>query len=427
MTLEKNPNLRITVFTSLYFSQGVPTGFVTITITAIWANLGYSSSDIAMLLVISYLPWALKIFFAPFVDGHTSSKMGSRRPWIILSQAGMIITLLIMTMISGLIDKMILLGSSLFIYNSFCSLQDVSTDALAINYLEKDERGRVYGLMWGGKIFGIAFGGLGLSTIHEYFGFDMVLWTQIILLFSVLILPLRIREKESDSWLSLDLIQFYRSKNKKNGFSLKHLIKEIKYSFKPTSIRMIGILALVAALPTRMLVVIGPVFTISVAGWTSLGYSQFAGGPALLFGILGAITGGFLSDKLGRNRTLIYAQIGLFSILMVFSTVDSLWLNSGLVALFIGLGVFFDLVLKTTLGSLFMDVTDKKIAATQFTIFMTLGNLCNVLGALLIIPLDHVFKFAGLFMSAAVLCLGIILFLKNNNLQDAFIPVGVKA
>ena len=42
-----------------------------------------------------------------------------------------------------------------FVHNCFASLQDVATDALAVDLLEDDERGRVNGMMWASKLLGI--------------------------------------------------------------------------------------------------------------------------------------------------------------------------------------------------------------------------------------------------------------------------------
>lgn len=414
------------MLTSLYFSQGIPTGFITITLAALWAGMGYSASAIASLLVISYLPWAFKILFAPFVDKYTNSTMGRRRPWILISQFAMIGTLIGMTSITGIIEKPIILGLFLFLYNSFCSLQDVSTDALAIDQLKVYERGLANGFMWSGKIVGIAFGGFGLGTLLESMSFEGILWIQIITLSAVFLIPLFILEEEGNKRFSWSGFMLKRDRKKIGNFEFTVLINEIRSAFEPIPIRLIGVLALVAALPTRMLVVIGPVFTIEAAGWTSLGYSQFAGGPALLFGVIGALVGGFFADRFGRRKTLLYAQIGICVLLFSFTFASSWWGNAAVVAIFIGAGVFFDVVLKTTLAALFMDVTRKDVAATQFTIFMTMGNLCNVLGALIIIPLDFVFGFAGLFLSAAMLSIAILVFLSYKKLRLAFIPAGVR-
>lgn len=42
-----------------------------------------------------------------------------------------------------------------------------------------------------------------------------------------------------------------------------------------------------------------------------------------------------------------------------------------------------------------------RIAATQFALFMALSNLCNVLGSIVIVPLDRFLDYSGIFIAGA--------------------------
>ena len=74
--------------------------------------------------------------------------MGKRRPWIILSILSMSLTIFIAAMLSKNAINPLLLGITFFSTLLATSILDVSTDGLAIDILNDNERGIVNGLMW---------------------------------------------------------------------------------------------------------------------------------------------------------------------------------------------------------------------------------------------------------------------------------------
>ena len=93
--------LRLTTLCALYLVQGIPTGFVTITLAALMAAQGYSAGAVAQLLALSWVPWAIKILYGPFLDQYTASRMGRRRPWLLIAQSGMLVALCILITLPG--------------------------------------------------------------------------------------------------------------------------------------------------------------------------------------------------------------------------------------------------------------------------------------------------------------------------------------
>jgi PAT family beta-lactamase induction signal transducer AmpG len=116
---------------------------------------------------LAILPWTFKFFWAPMIDGFRMPSLGLRRPWIAVAQFGMAVTLLGALSTGALDDAATIryIAWVFFVHNCFASLQDVATDALAVDLLEDDERGRVNGMMWASKLFGIGVGGAVLGKI----------------------------------------------------------------------------------------------------------------------------------------------------------------------------------------------------------------------------------------------------------------------
>ncbi|MCH2162653.1 MAG: MFS transporter, partial [Phycisphaerales bacterium] len=154
---------RLLVLCGLYVAQGVPFGFVTVTLAAALATAGATTEAIGSIIAMSTLPWAMKWIAGPFVDRFTIASMGRRRPWILLGQLGMVLTLVAMAGLREPTQQLALLGWLAFLHNCFNALQDVAVDALAVDLLRPEERGRANGLMYGSKYGGTALGALGVG------------------------------------------------------------------------------------------------------------------------------------------------------------------------------------------------------------------------------------------------------------------------
>ena len=101
-------------------------------------------------------------------------------------------SLLLVPDLNGQID---LVARILFIHNIFSSLQDVATDALAVEVLEPDEVARVNGLMFAAKRVGIIFGGAVLGVLITKIGISGVIAAQLGMLALIITVPLFMVEK----------------------------------------------------------------------------------------------------------------------------------------------------------------------------------------------------------------------------------------
>ena len=403
MNLSDRPRLRLLTLCALYLVQGIPTGFVTITLAAFLAEQGASPAQVATFIAVGWLPWGVKLFFGPLVDRFTHSAMGRRRPWILGAEVGMITVLSTMIAIPDLADRFLVLTALVFVGNLFNALQDVSTDGMAVDLLKPEERGRANGAMWSAKILGIAIGGAGMSTVMASSGLRAALFVQLTLVIATMLLPLTIREREGERrfpW-SPGRSQTSPGRRAEDEDPLGGLFATFRRMFSAPSARFGGLLALLAPLPTRMLVALGPIFVIQEAGWSDTAFAQFIGGPALLAGVAGALLGGRLADRLGRRRVMVSAVMGIALLFIVFALAEPGWDVRWVMAVFLLLGILLDMMLKIALASQFMFLAETEAAATHFIVYMTLGNMSNVLGSIIIIPLEALFDYQTIFLCAA--------------------------
>ena len=142
--LTGNRRLRRLLFCLLYFAQGFPWGFTSVALLAALSEAGHSKEQTATVTALAVLPWTFKFFWAPIIDSFRMPSLGLRRPWIAIAQFGMALTLLGALSTGGLeeLSTIRFIAWVFFVHNCFASLQDVATDALAVDLLEDDERGR---------------------------------------------------------------------------------------------------------------------------------------------------------------------------------------------------------------------------------------------------------------------------------------------
>jgi PAT family beta-lactamase induction signal transducer AmpG len=135
-----------------------------------------------------------------------------------------------------------------------------------------------------------------------------------------------------------------------------------------------------------------PIFTVQRLGWSDQAYSKFFATASLVGGLSGMLFGGILIDRFGKKRMLniYFFALILSNCSLVF--IKDLWVNST----FIGGYMMIHQVLYvfTSIGifATAMECCWKKVSATQFTLYMTIGNLGRIAGAKLIGPMKSQFS-----------------------------------
>jgi len=137
------PAFTVILLSSLYFAQGLPSGFLAHALPALLREYGVSLEYIGLLKLLA-LPWFLKFLWAPFVDRAEIARLGDHRGWILLMQS-LLATLILLisffppdTLFGSLIIGFFVVV--LFI-NTTAATQDIATDGLAVKLLPPRWRG----------------------------------------------------------------------------------------------------------------------------------------------------------------------------------------------------------------------------------------------------------------------------------------------
>lgn len=403
-TLADNAELRLFALCSLYFAQGVPWGFVTITFAA-WLGSpeqGFGKAEIGTIIGVASLPYAFKFIWGPLVDRFSTPGPSRRRPWIIAAQALSIVTLTSVLFIDNLAGSLTILpeDSSLrqwtgltatgplviliLLSNMFISIQDVAVDALAIDLLSEKERGVANGLMYGSSYLGTAVGGAGLGWVVASHGIAAGVTGQAALIGVVLLIPLFLKERQpfipqklntTDAPSSTQSTEL--NQNQTASAIIRNLIKA--FSLRST------ILGLVVALTVKLGIgYLTPVFIDYLqneANWSMENYTQVVGGWAVALGLTGSVAGGFLADRFGPHRIIVVASIVLSATWAIFGLNPEWTLQQPRIITMLLLQEFTLALISVGLFALFMSISWPKVGATQFTAYMAMMNFSNTIGS----------------------------------------------
>ena len=402
-TLVESYRARVLTLCALYVAQGIPWGFITVTFVTYLAVEGVSAGQLAYLLTLGTLPWSVKFLWGPIIDRFQFPEMGKRRPWILIAQSGMILVLSSMLLIPNMSANVNLVGIMFLIYNVFTALQDVSTDALAVDVLESHEFEKVNSYMFTSKAIGGIIGGAGLGTIISFTGIKGAIVLQIPILVVIMLVPLFMTERPGEKlypWSESTLKSERKQDIEQKSF--KEIFDKIKIAFSFRSAQLGIVLSLVMSLSFFLIPVL-PLLFVRELGWTEEQFNATKGGIILIVTMLGYVVGGQLGKQFGGKAIIVYSAFVTALITAFWGMNESLWSNGIFMMSVWSLQTFTWAMVSINIYSLMMRVTWTEVGGTQFTGYMAMMNLSAIIGYQLTSPLASRFDYSTLFYIAAML------------------------
>ncbi|MEP6651942.1 MAG: MFS transporter [Myxococcales bacterium] len=345
---------RFVLFGALYFAQGVPWGFFTVALQLRLTKLGLSPGALGEVMTLAWLPWAAKPLLGPLVDRVSFGRWGRRRPFVLLAEAGMAVSLMLLATADPA-SRLTLFSGLVFLHNVFAATQDVGVDALALDLLTPDERGRANGIMSAGQYGGMVVGGQGLIWVANHLGWPAAFGAAVVLLLLPATLVLGVREGPVPAQRLPLAPLLWRS------FAVRVVILAVVFAF---------IFDLSDGLLTPMMF---PLMQ------RQLGYSdqQVATLATLagLMGVVGSLVGGALSDRLGRRWGLFVACLGVALTDFIFAGGRTSWGSYAFILVLGMAGAMATGMVSASSVAMFMDLTNRRLGATQFQVYMSVMNL----------------------------------------------------
>lgn len=395
MSLAESRWQRTLTLCGLYVAQGIPWGFMLITLPSYLSyEKGIGDAEIGRLKGIILLPWSFKLIWAPLIDSVTIRSMGRRRPWILLAEVMMAVTLLGFVGLGDVSSSIRYLLLMYFLHNCFASLQDVATDALALDVLPFHEQGQANALMWASKLFGKGIAAAGLAVVLKYWGLTACVSLQIAALLGIMLIPLCLIERPGERRLPWggSVTQEVEAPSVRNPMIV---LREMLRGFSLTTTAMYVVFTLLSLLGSGLNeVVTNTLYTQHLTPrWTAVEFSTAAGFYATFPILAGSWMGGWFSDRYGRHPLLI-AGLGVYAVsAFLFGLNPSLWNVRPVALTYVLLSETLAAIISVGFISLAMRISWTTAAATLFTTYMTLSNVSHMLGNWLAGPVRAAWKF----------------------------------
>ena len=345
---------RYSMFGSLYFSQGTVFSYFTSLNALYFLSKGLTMGDVGVFGAIALIPFVIKIFLGMLSDRVNLLGYGHRKPYILLGLAIQTICLFIAPLIDPAENYWGFVALA-FILQLGMALYDTCTDGLALDTTPVEEQGTIQGFMVGGRAAGVVITASLLGVLAQQVSWTAVFWVLGIL--TLVPVPFVLAAKEGDRDPSEDFSWAAFSAFKK----------------KP-------IIALAAAGFLFFMVIAGANQNVNPFLEAEFGISlQRAGLYTTVWGVgvvLGGVLGGRLIDRIGQHRGTLIALFFSFVSILVLAVIPGAGFAWVIVFIFgLAYGTY-----QTVYFSLAMHYTEKRIAASMYSIFMAVTNIGQGVG-----------------------------------------------
>ena len=349
---------RLGLFTSLYFAQGMLMSyFLTFNILYLREN-GYSPSEVGIFQAILAIPFVLKIFLGMLSDGVNLFGLGHRKPFIAIGLLGQILTMAVAPNLS------LTENFSFFVFNALIAsismaLYDTCTDGFALDITPSEERGLVQGAMVGARALGILLMLLIGGWIAEAFGWRWVFYSISMITLAPIVILMTSGLREGDEAIG-------RRQQFRWGAFRNFLSAEVALLAAAGFVYAISLDGVLTFLSDHLRTVYE----------TPIGGVGVFVAVSMVGRIIGALSNGWLTDKIGNKQSLIVA--------IILATIGCLGLAFNLGVGWVGLFAFmFGLAYgyyNAVYAAVAMGISHPAISASMFAIFMMFVNLGTVGG-----------------------------------------------
>lgn len=367
--------LRYITFSILYVAQGIPYGLLWYAVPAWMAMNAKTPWEISSYVAALGLPWSFKIFAAPFMDRFTYLPMGRRKAWILIGQSGLVLSMVLLSFFPDPLNNLFLLMVLGFTNSFFTVIQDIAVDGMAVDILPAGQQARANGVMWGSKVVGKSLTAVSASWLLNNYGFSFAMIVFSLLVLLIFFVPVFLRERQGEKLLPWTKGRASATALALQLHSFKSIFKSLfKFFFMPISFLM-GLAAFSSALGEGLIDTLLPIFTVQNLGWSNEDYSQIFAMANLISGVAGMFNGGALTDLLGKVRMMSVYMGGLILVVGAFAYFNNLWFQQEFI-----MGIIISFYILHTFNTIAifasaMKLCSKRIAATQFTLYMAVSNL----------------------------------------------------
>jgi PAT family beta-lactamase induction signal transducer AmpG len=376
--LANRASVRYATGAMMYFAQGIPYGLLGIAIPAWLASQGIGAADIGSYLAVIVLPWAFKLLAGPVMDRYEFLPMGRRRPWAIVSQLGLTLSLLALMLVdrpAEQIGLMMVIGT---VVNAFGAMQDVAVDGMAIDLTPAREQGRLNAFMSAGKAFGWATTSAVSGLLLVTWGLDVTAIVTAAVAAVILVAFVFVLEREDER--VLPWTRGLAGTVHKPGNSFRAVFGGINTVLWARTSVIVMIVMIFDGLITGYGQALMPIAAVNLFGFTTPEWSQLVA----IMGLIGAVAAlalGPMIDRFGAKR-MLFLSISLVGIhAFLLAQTQHLWQDTFYVRSMLSIWVLMLPVVMACVIALAMAICSERNSTTQFAIYMSVANLSYAAGA----------------------------------------------
>ena len=373
---------------SLYITQFLALGFFLIALVAIMRREGAPLEQLGIIYLLGLI-WVAKALWAPLVDRIRFGVLGHYRGWLILTQTGMVICLLVTRQFDAMADFQTVFLLSLVIA-LLSATQDVAADGLACRLLSPANRSVGSGVQMAGGLAGNIIGGGGVLMLYPTVGWEgsMVLLAAGVALPLALILWFR---EPTESAAGGD-----QPEERRGSVSFSQIWR---FWQRPGNGRWLAILLTYPVAVSMSYALITPILVDADWSLERIGFVLNIVGSAV--GMLAALAAGWAIRWIGRRTALVGAAlaqaVGLLILLLPASGfTDTVSVTVSLSAVFLLYGAAAPIVM-----TLMMDQASPASAGTDFTIQYSVYSLVGFAAGAIGLPLAGLFGYQGVVVLSA--------------------------
>jgi MFS transporter, PAT family, beta-lactamase induction signal transducer AmpG len=307
--------------------------------------------------------------------------MGRRRAWLILAQVLMsagFITAAVLAPGPQDIDVLLVVT---FLVMAGSATQDVAVDGLAVDILPEKEQGTASAWMFGGQATGAAISGAAAAYGLQNLGSATTFLYYIPVLLIPTIYAVIMRERPGEKrfpWSHGEVARENKERVVEDWIAIFKIT--IKSLFKGPSLIFIVAQSLMRT-GAGMTVPLWPLLATTFIGWDETQYGNTTSTIDLIMAVLAIGLGSYLTARFGGRRATVAVCLIHVGMLIYLAFGQDTW---SVTNVFIAVYVVFSmlsLLSSICTNPLRMQLSDKRVSASQFTIYNSISNFPISVGA----------------------------------------------
>lgn len=291
------------------FACGTPLLLITSTLSLRLAQARLSLTEIG-LFGLAVIPYALKIFFAPFIENITPIVLGAYvgrvRAWMLYAMIGISIGIFLMAVSPLHSKREIYEFFAVALFTGFCgAINDTAEAEYRIELLEHHELSFGTAYYLAGFTLGELMAGGGAILIASYSQWKTAYSIMLIpLIIGIITVCAKKHNRKSEQIRNAIILH-------KKIYNYSLFIKPIKNLFQHIQSKWIVFIIFFYYMPSYLLLMIMNPFYLHLKFSTyQIGLAK--GIPSLLFMLIGSFIGGYCCQRYGILKGLVYSLFGYF-------------------------------------------------------------------------------------------------------------------